>query len=136
MKQWIINHISFFVATLIGIFSPVVPLILTLLTLVAVDFILAIYRAWRKDPNSITSRKMSNTIGKTLVYTLTILALFLLETHILGPTLPVTKIVAGLISLVELKSIDETFKSLLGFSFYNKLVDMAKRGVSDTKDLL
>lgn len=136
MKQWIINHLSFFVATLVGIFTPIIPLILTILSLVAVDFILAIYKAWKKDPKSITSRKMSNTIGKILVYTLTILSLFLLETYILGPVLPVTKIVAVLISLVELKSIDETFKALLGYSFYNKLVDMAKRGVSDTKDIL
>ena len=136
MKSWLINHFNLLLVSLIAIFSPVIPLLLTVYFLVATDFILAIYRAWKKDPNSITSRKMSNTVGKLLIYTLTLLCLFLLETYVLGPILPFTKIVAGLISLVELKSIDETFKALLGYSFYSKLVNMVKRGTSNTKDLI
>jgi hypothetical protein len=79
---------------------------------------------------------MSNTIGKILIYTSTILALFMLETYILGPIIPITKMVAALISFVEIKSIDETFKLLLGYSFYDKLINIVKRGSSNTKDIL
>lgn len=136
MKAWFLNHLNLLMVSLVAIFAPIIPLLLTVYLLVASDFILAIYRAWKKDPQSITSRKMSNTIGKILIYTLTLLCLFLLETYILGPILPFTKIVAGLISLVELKSIDETFKTLLGYSFYSKLIDIVKRGTSNTKDFI
>jgi len=136
MKSWLLNHLSLILASVVSIFSPVIPLILTLLFLVGIDFILAVYRSYRIDPKSITSRKMSNTIGKILIYTSTILSLFLLEKYILDSILPITKMVVALISFVEIKSIDESFKLLLGYSFYEKLVDMVKRGSSNTKNIL
>lgn len=136
MKNWLLNHLSLLVAAVVSIFTPVTPIILTILFLVAIDFILAIYRVWRTDPKLITSRNMSNTIGKILIYTSTILSLFMLETYILGPIIPITKMVAALISFVEVKSIDETFKLLLGYSFYDKLIEVVKRGTSNTKDIL
>lgn len=136
MKSWLLNHLSYLLVSITAVFTPVIPLILTVYFLATTDFVLAIYRAWKKDPHCITSRKMGNTIGKLMIYTLTILALFLLEKYVLGSALPITKVVVGLISLVELKSIDETFKSLLGYSFYSKLIKMIRRGESDTKDFL
>ena len=136
MKSWLINHLNLIFAVILSIFAPVIPLILTVLFLVVVDFILGVYRAYRTDPKSVTSRKMSNTIGKILIYISTILALFLLEKYILDSILPITKMVVALISFVEIKSIDESFKLLLGYSFYDKLIEVVKRGTSNTNDIL
>jgi hypothetical protein len=98
--------------------------------------VFAIYSAYKKNPSSVTSRKMGNTIGKLLIYISTIMVVYLVEKYILIDILPITKMVAGLISFVELKSIDETFNNLMGFSFYTGLINMIKRGASTTKDIV
>jgi hypothetical protein len=101
-----------------------------------VDFFLAIYRVWRENPKKIESRKMSNTVSKLLIYSLCILSLFLIETQIISMAIPLSKIGAGLISFVELKSIDETFKLMLGYSLLDLMIKVAKRGESNTKDII
>lgn len=136
IKTYITANIKILIASIVAVFMPITPLILTILSLVMVDFILAIYRVWKIDPSQITSRKMSNTISKILIYTLCIMALYLMENYILGPILPITKIASGLICFVELKSIDETFKAMLGYSLWNLISKVAQRGESNTKDII
>ena len=100
--------------------------------LVAVDFIFGVYRAW-KTKQEITSRKMSNTITKMLLYNLTVVSIWAIEKNITGPDIPITKIAAGMICLVEFKSIDEAFKLLFGFSIWDKMKKSLSRGESLTK---
>lgn len=136
IKEWLISNIKVLLITSLSIITPVAPLILTVLFLTLLDFIFAIYKQYRIDSSKITSRKMGNTISKILLYTLTILGVFFLETYIIGDVLPITKIVAGIISLTEVKSLDETFKDLLGYSIWDLLVKIATRGTSNTKDII
>ena len=65
-----------------------------------------------------------------------IISLFLFETYILGSIMPVTKIGAALISITELKSIDESVEKMTGVGIWKKLVRIIKRGESETKDFL
>lgn len=125
---------SFFVS-LVAILSPVVPILLTVGTLITIDFIIGLWRAY-KMKEKITSRKMGNTISKMLLYQLMILSLFLLETFILTDILPFTKIAAGLISVVEIKSISESIEKVTGVNVWTKLVKIIKRGESQTKDFI
>lgn len=136
MKNYILAHMPSFLVAIAAVLSPVVPLLLTVGFLVMVDFIFAIYRQWKQDPSKITSRKMGNTVSKLTTYTLAILAIFLLEKYILIGVLPITKMAAGLICLVELKSIDENFFILNKYSLWSKVVNLINRGQSNTKDLL
>lgn len=131
MKQYLM---SFFVS-LVAILSPVVPILLTVGTLITIDFIIGLWRAY-KMKEKITSRKMGNTISKMLLYQLMILSLFLLETFILTDILPFTKIAAGLISVVEIKSISESIEKVTGVNVWTKLVKIIKRGESQTKDFI
>lgn len=121
--------------SLIAIFSPVVPLMLTIGFLIGLDFIVGLYRAW-KLKEQITSRKMGNTISKMLLYQATILSLYVFEVYILGSTLPVSKIGAGLISVVEIKSIDESVEKMTGTGVWKRIVKIIKRGESETKDFI
>ncbi len=136
MKYIISKYIGDFLIAAMAVLLPVVPMVSTVMFLVIVDMVFAIYRQFKENPSKITSRKMSCTITKLLTYTLTIIGVFFLQTYIVGDTLPITKITAALISLVEIKSIDETFKSLNGYSIWYKVSSLLKRGTSTTKDII
>jgi hypothetical protein len=131
MKQYLL---PMFVAT-ISIFTPVIPMLLTIGVLIVIDFLVGIYRAFKMN-EQITSRKMGNTISKMFLYQLTIISLFLFETFILMGILPVTKIGSVLISITELKSIDESVEKMTGVGIWKKLVRIIKRGESETKDFI
>ena len=131
MKQYLLH---LFVA-LTAVFTPVIPLLLTIGALIIIDFIVGVFRAFKmKEP--ITSRKMGNTVSKMLLYQLTILSLFIFETYILQGLLPVTKIGAGMISVTELKSIDESLEKMTGMGVWKKLTKIIRRGESQTKDFI
>lgn len=132
MKEWLVRNSDSVLVTLLAFLAPIKPLLLTVGFLVAVDFVFGIYKAW-KTKQEITSRKMSNTITKLLLYNLVVITVWALEKNIIGSDIPITKIVAGMICLVEFKSIDETFKLLFGFSIWEKMKKSLGRGDSITK---
>ncbi len=135
MKTWIITHFNSLLIAIIALLTPIKPLLLTVGFLIAVDFIFGIMRAY-KLKEKITSRKASNTISKMVLYTLCVLSVFFLDKFVLETTLNLAKIVAGFISLVEIKSILETFEIMTGIKIWDRLVKIVKRGTSETKDLL
>jgi len=136
IKQTIMkNFFISFLVSLVAVFSPVVPILLTVGFLIMMDFFVGIYRAY-KMKERITSRKMGNTISKMFLYQAMILSVFLLETFILTDILPLTKIAAGLIATIEIKSIDESVEKMTGVGIWKRLVKVIRRGESQTKDFL
>lgn len=135
MKTFITAHFNSLLIAIIALLTPIKPLLLTVGFLIAVDFIFGIMRAY-KLKEKITSRKASNTISKMVLYTLCVLSVFFLDKYILETTLNLAKIVAGFISLVEIKSILETFEIMTGIKIWDRLIKIVKRGTSETKDLL
>ena len=135
MKTWIVTHFNSLLIAIIALLTPIKPLLLTVGFLIAVDFIFGLMRAY-KLKEKITSRKASNTISKMVLYTLCVLSVFFLDKYILETTLNLAKIVAGFISLVEIKSILETFEIMTNIKIWDRLVKIVKRGTSETKDLL
>lgn len=57
---------------------------------------------------------MRRAISKMVVYQLAIISAFILETYILDNALPVSKIVSGVIGMVEFKSIMENASTIAG----------------------
>ena len=133
MKTWICNHISSIFISVIAVLSPIQSLFLTVGFLVVADFLFGLYRAY-KIKEVITSRKMANTISKLILYNVMILSVYLSNHYIINTGIPVEKIAAGLIGIVELKSLDESFSTIFGFGVYDKMRDALQRGVSDTKE--
>jgi hypothetical protein len=132
MKNWLLTNLSNLFVIVTSILSPSVPLILTIGFLVMVDMAFAIYSAHKRNI-PITSKKMGNTISKLFLYTLTIISVHCLEKYIIGPILPITKIAAGLIGLVEIKSILETFETLTGINIWDSIKDIVIREKTTTK---
>jgi hypothetical protein len=87
-----------YLLSIVGIFSPIVPLMLTVGFLIATDFVMAIYKAWKKK-EKITSRKMYNTVPKIFIYNLMIISVFLLEKYIIQSGVPIEKVAASAIAL-------------------------------------
>jgi hypothetical protein len=136
MKNWIAKHCSDIILSIGIVLTPVIPVLLTVGVMVAADFIFAIYRQYKQDPSQITSRKMSNTITKLLTYTIFIMVIFLFEKYVITDIVPITKIASTLICLTEIKSIDETFYLLNGYSLWDKITSILRRGQSTTKGII
>jgi phage-related holin len=119
----------------VAILSPIKTLLLTIGFLIAADFIFGIIRAYTKK-EIISSRKMSNTIGKILLYNLAIISVYFLDKYLIGSGLHLEKVAAGLIGLTEFKSLDESFKTLFGWSLWDLLKKTIQRGSSTTKEII
>jgi hypothetical protein len=126
------TYLSALLLSIIGIFSPIVPLMLTVGFLIAVDFVMALYKAHKKK-EKITSRKMYNSVPKIFIYNLMIISVFLLEKYIIQSGIPIEKVAATAIGLTEIKSVMESFYSLTGIDLLDKFKDMFSRGESKTK---
>jgi len=135
MRTWITTHINSLIIAILAVFTPILPLLLTTGFLIVADFCFGIYRAYKKG-EVITSRKMGNTISKIVLYNLAILSVYFLDHYVINSGLNLEKIVAGLIGLTEIKSLDESFNTLFGFSIWKKRKKLIQRGSSTTKDLL
>lgn len=128
MKTWLI-HLWI---GLVAFISPLFPLAILVSTLIGTDFVFGIYRAY-KTKQEINSRKMGHTISKLFLYNLAVLSVFMLEKLVFGTDTQFTKVVVGVVAMVELKSIDESFRILYGFSIYESLIDKIKRGTNENK---
>lgn len=118
--------------SILGVFAPIKGIILVIISAVFLDFILAIYNAWKKDI-PITSRKMYQTIPKLLIYILVIIIIYYSNLFIFEIPMDLHKIIGSFILLTEMKSIDENINLILGFSLFNQLTDFLSRGKNSNK---
>jgi phage-related holin len=128
MKDWL-------VATAIStaaIFRPAKELIIVTILLILVDLISGVLAA-RKKGQKISSAGLRRTFTKFTVYLTGICLGFLVETYMLDGFIPVAKIAAGLISIVEMKSVLENLDIINGSPVFTVLIK--KLGsVNDTEE--
>jgi hypothetical protein len=115
----------------LAIFAPIKEMIATAIIIILVDLVTGILAA-KKKGEKITSAGIRRSITKFAVYLTAILIGFLVETYMIGGFIPVSKIAAGLIGVVETKSIFENLDVLNGSPLFKALID--KLGsVNDSK---
>lgn len=117
MKDWL-THLA--IATLAAL-SPIKPVMVTTLVLIFADLIFGIWAA-KKRGEAITSAGLRRTVTKLLVYQICIIAAFLVQTYMTGDIIPLVKLVAGMIGLVEIKSILEGSKDILGMDLFQEII--------------
>lgn len=127
-----ITIINSIVASIIGVVAPLKAIILIIVAAVFIDFMLAIYNAWKKKI-PITSRKMYQTIPKLLIYISVIIIIYYANVFVFEVPMDLHKIVGGFILLTEFKSIDENINLILGFSLFSQLTDFLSRGKNSSK---
>lgn len=126
------KYLSSIIASVFGVLTPVAPIIYTLTFVIFCDFIFGLYRAY-KAKEEITSRKMAQTLPKLFLYNLIIICLFLVDKYVIQTGIGLEKIACSLMVMIELKSCDESFKTIFGYSLWNRLLDSIDRGKSITK---
>jgi hypothetical protein len=117
MKDWL--H-KIFIASVAAL-APIHAVILSVGFLIIADLITGILAAYKRK-EKITSAAMRRTISKIVVYQLAVISGFLLEAYLLDKLLPISKIVAGVIGIVEFKSILENSNYIIGQDIFKALI--------------
>lgn len=118
MKDWLIST----VLACIAIFTPIYGIIITVGVLIFADFFSGLLAAFKRGER-ILSRPMSRMIYKMLAYQTVVGTGYLLQVFILDDIMPVAKLAASVIGLVEFKSILENVESITGQQVFNSLIE-------------
>lgn len=109
------------IAGILSVFAPIKPIIITMIVLVFVDLITGVLAA-RKRGEKINSAGIRRTVVKLTLYLTAICIGYLVEKYMLSDYLAVSKIAAGLIGLVETKSLFENIDILNGEPIFKSLI--------------
>lgn len=101
--------------------APIKAIIVSVGILILADLITGIMAAHKRG-EKISSAAMRRTISKMFVYQLTVISGFLLEKYLLDGVLPIAKIVAGVIGMVEFKSMLENVNKITGLDLLSEFI--------------
>ena len=119
----------------LAVFLPIKELMLTIGFLVSADLVVGIWKAI-KTKQRIRSRRMSDTVTKLLLYQLAIMSGFLIETFIISELIPITKLIATVIAIIEFKSIVESIEAVTGKDLWSKIKTIIGRKSEDLTDAM
>ena len=105
----------------IAVLAPIHAVMIVVGILIGADLILGI-AASLKSGEKIHSAAMRRTVSKILIYQLAVITGFLCETYLMGGLLPISKLVAGVIGLVEMKSILENCDIINGEPIFKSVL--------------
>jgi hypothetical protein len=126
------------------ILAPVKPMVLMAVATIILDMGFGVWRSVKKNGwASIRSRRLSNTISKSLLYSGAIVFIFLLEKFILADLLAyfisvdllLTKAFTAFCVFTEVKSINENYHSVTGVNVWEKFMQFVKRSKEQVEDL-
>jgi hypothetical protein len=120
------KYFLLFVIWIGAFFAPINEYVLSIGLLIAADTMIGIYASVFKQHHDFSSRKFWNAPLKFLAMGMLLIVALVIEIRFL-PTMPVIKIVGGLMALAELRSIDEKCKVIFGISIFNLIIEKLKR---------
>lgn len=116
------KHLSPLFLSLVAVFAPVKALIIIAGVLIFADLITGILAA-KKKGQSINSAGLRRTATKVFVYEAAIMLGYLVEHYMIADFFPVSKVAAGLIAVVEFKSILENLDVINGNPVFKSLIE-------------
>jgi hypothetical protein len=135
LKELLFLKGKFWLLASLAVFLPIKELMLTIGFLVAADMVVGIWKAL-KLKQRIRSRRMSDTVTKLLLYQIAIMSGFLIESFIISELIPITKLVATVIAVIEFKSIIESIESVTGKDLWGKIKSIIGRKSEDITDAM
>ena len=124
MKSTLLSFCKYFGVGLFSFFSPIFYAFILVTILVITDTITGVMRAGRKNIQEISSKKMFAIVPKLIFYFLLVIVAHGIT--LVEPQLPFVKFALIGISFIEIKSIDENFRGLFGFSFLDRTFQAIK----------
>lgn len=107
--------------SLLAVLAPVKTVMITVGVLIMIDLVMGIWAA-KKRGESISSAALRRTVSKFLVYQLAVLSAFLVQHYLIADAIPMVNLVAGVIGMVEIKSILENSNGVLGYDLFKQLL--------------
>jgi hypothetical protein len=138
------TKLTLFVFSLMTILAPVKPMVLMAVATIILDMGFGVWRSVKKNGwASIRSRRLSNTISKSLLYSGAIVFIFLLEKFVLSDLLAyfisvdllMTKAFTAFCVFTEMKSINENYFSVTGINVWEKFMQFVKRSKEQVEEL-
>lgn len=105
-----------------AVLAPVKPTLIAVGVLIVADLISGLIAAAKKK-EPITSAGLRRTVTKMFVYQMAVVTGFIAETYLIGDLVPVTKIVSGMIGVVELKSVFENLNIISGQNLLKQIIE-------------
>lgn len=106
----------------IAALAPIHAVMITVGVLIFADMFTGVYAAY-KNNEEISSARLRDSLSKIMIYQIVIVTGFLVETHLIDGIVPVTKLVAGVIGMVEITSLIENANKILGQNIFRVLLD-------------
>jgi hypothetical protein len=138
------TNLLLFVFALFSVLAPVQPMVLMAVFTIILDMCFGVWRSVKKNGwASIRSRRLSNTISKSLLYSGAIVFIFLLEKFVLSDLLGyfirvdllLTKGFTAFCVFTEIKSINESYFSVTGVNVWEKFLQFVRRGKEQLDEL-
>lgn len=109
------------VISAVAVFAPIKATVLTVGVLVISDLVFGMWAA-KKRGEKLTSAGMRRTVSKGVIYQSAIILAFLVEKYLIDGAIPFSKIIAGMIGTVELKSLLESLEAINGTPIFTTLI--------------
>jgi hypothetical protein len=103
------------------ILAPIKAAMIVVGCLIFIDLMTGIWAAIKRQ-QPVTSAALRRTISKMIIYQIAVISGFLIEHYLVQGELPIVKIVAGFIGIVEFKSILENGNFILGTDIFKTLI--------------
>lgn len=110
------NKIVYLLGGLSAFFISIQTYMIAIGVLIIIDLLMGVLAA-KKRGEKISSKKLSNTIIKMLVYQLLIISAQIVQVYLLPEWLPVMGITLAFLGIVEIFSIGESFTVITGKNF-------------------
>ena len=124
MNSIIAKTLAYFIGGLAAFFLPILWSLIVVAIFVGVDTITGVMAAGKVDVKNITSKKMFSLVPKITFYLLLVITAH--ACSYVDSQIPFVKLALIGIGAIEIKSIDENFEKLYGYSFVNKILSALK----------
>ena len=123
--EWIHSTFIGILAYTVAFFAPVDKYITAIGFIIILDMVVAIIIAVRQPGgiNNIESRKLWRTVIKFCVYPMAIKGAYFIE-NTFSPHVPAVQLVSALIATAEVKSLDEHWEKLFGYSIFKSVINL------------
>jgi len=109
------------IASFVVLLTPIHPVIISVGALIFADTFFGIWAA-KKRGDKISSKRMGDSVVKMLVYQVVLITGFLVETNLIDGAVPIVKLAALYIGMVEVKSLLENSSTILGRDIFKDIV--------------
>ena len=120
----ITKTLGYFITGISAFFLPIHWAFWVVISFVAVDTITGVMAAGKDSVKDIKSRRLFGLVPKITFYFLLVIVAH--SASYIDNQIPFVKLAMFGIGFIEVKSIDENFEKLYGFSFVNKILDALK----------